>query len=642
LSVAALVSLAASQTPLGTAFTYQGQLTQAGQPYNGTANLVFDLYDAASGGNLLGTQTLNSVPVNGGLFTILLNGAGEFGASAFNGDKRWLDITVNGTLLTPRQELTAVPYATLAVGLALPFSGSSGVSGAALAITNSSTGAADFGVVGTLTSASGVDLTGQSAGVWGDSSSGQGVIGTSSALYGAGVLGKANNVGVYGTNPTGGAGVYGDSVTGTGVVGYASAASGQNYGVAGQSDSDSGYGVSGLATAGAGTANFGVVGTLVGPSGIDLSGLRAGVWGDSSVGDGVLGTSGALYGAGVVGKANNVGVYGTNPTGGAGVYGDSVTGFGVYGVASASSGTNYGVYGVSNSTIGIAVKGTCSAGTGVSGESTSGLGVYGVSSSGYAGKFESTSNTAVYGISYDSSSSSNDGGYFAANSQYGSGVAANTTGQNAAGVFGLATHTTGFNWGVYGRTYSGTNGFGVFSDGRFGSSGTKSFQIDHPLDPENKYLSHYCAEGPEPQNIYNGLIALDAAGEAWVELPAYFASINREPRYTLTAVGAAMPNLHVAQEVDLAAAPCRFRIAGGAAGGKVSWEVKAIRNDLWVQRYGAPVETDKTDEERGKYQRPELYGQPKEMGIWYHPEPETLPAARATSAETESHVRRTE
>ncbi|HOW17920.1 MAG TPA: hypothetical protein PLC79_02705, partial [Phycisphaerae bacterium] len=46
---------APAATPLGTAFTYQGRLKSAGQPFNGSANLVFKLYDASSAGNLLGT-----------------------------------------------------------------------------------------------------------------------------------------------------------------------------------------------------------------------------------------------------------------------------------------------------------------------------------------------------------------------------------------------------------------------------------------------------------------------------------------------------------------------------------------------------------------------------------------------------------
>jgi hypothetical protein len=87
---------------------------QNGQPYSGSANLVFKLFDASSGGNLLGTQTLSGVDVSDGLFTVLLNASGEFGATAFNGDSRWLEVTANGTLLTPRQALTATPYAEFA------------------------------------------------------------------------------------------------------------------------------------------------------------------------------------------------------------------------------------------------------------------------------------------------------------------------------------------------------------------------------------------------------------------------------------------------------------------------------------------------------------------------------------------------
>jgi hypothetical protein len=104
-----------SQTPLGTAFTYQGQLKQAGQPFNGPADLLFDLYDADVGGNLLGGHALNGVAISGGLFTVQLNGAGQFGASAFNGEQRWLEISINGTPLLPRQELTAAPNALFSV-----------------------------------------------------------------------------------------------------------------------------------------------------------------------------------------------------------------------------------------------------------------------------------------------------------------------------------------------------------------------------------------------------------------------------------------------------------------------------------------------------------------------------------------------
>jgi hypothetical protein len=125
-------------------------------------------------------------------------------------------------------------------------------------------------------------------------------------------------------------------------------------------------------------------------------------------------------------------------------------------------------------------------------------------------------------------------------------------------------------------------------------------------------------------------VVLDGAGEALVQLPRYFANINKAPSYQLTPVGAPMPMLHIAEEIDEAAlsagpeagptkdAPlCSFRIAGGKPGRKVSWRVEALRNDNWMRMRGSPVEVEKQGFERGKYQHPELYGQSPEMGLNY-------------------------
>ena len=53
---------------------------------------------------------------------------------------------------------------------------------------------------------------------------------------------------------------------------------------------------------------------------------------------------------------------------------------------------------------------------------------------------------------------------------------------------------------------------------------------------------------------------------------------------------------------------------------KVSWQVTGIRNDLYAKAHPLEVEKLKSVSERGKYLTPELYGQPKEMGIYYRPE----------------------
>lgn len=64
---------------------------------------------------------------------------------------------------------------------------------------------------------------------------------------------------------------------------------------------------------------------------------------------------------------------------------------------------------------------------------------------------------------------------------------------------------------------------------------------------------------------------------------------------------------------------------------EVLWEVKAVRNDRWVQQYAYQVEQVKPEGHQGKYLHPELYGQPKEVGIHYHPMPEreVTPPGRA-------------
>ncbi len=198
------------------------------------------------------------------------------------------------------------------------------------------------------------------------------------------------------------------------------------------------------------------------------------------------------------------------------------------------------------------------------------------------------------------------------------------------GVHGTSSDPTGP--GVAGR--HDADGFAVFGFGKLGASGTKSFRIDHPDDPENKYLLHYAAESPEVINFYRGTVTLDGSGEAVVELPGYFAKINRAPSYQLTPLGAAMPNLHIAERIDesalqagAAAAPetpaplCRFRVGGGVPGGEVCWRVEAVRNDRWVATYGAPVEQDKRERERSSYQHPELYGGPTKQGPRQEPVP---------------------
>src|SRR5713226_9634895 len=91
-------------------FTYQGRLTDGGTPATGNYDLQFALWDSLSGGAQIGsTQTVSSVSVSNGIFTVTL----DFGANAFSGADRFLEISARAagggsfTLLSPRQQITS-------------------------------------------------------------------------------------------------------------------------------------------------------------------------------------------------------------------------------------------------------------------------------------------------------------------------------------------------------------------------------------------------------------------------------------------------------------------------------------------------------------------------------------------------------
>jgi hypothetical protein len=121
LAAASLTLSAYAQS--STALTYQGFLRDNGQPANGVYDLRFALFDSEVGGNQIGSVVfVNNVTVADGLFTVEV----DFGAAPFNtGARRWIEIGVRPggrtgghSLLSPRIELTPVPYALYAQNIA--------------------------------------------------------------------------------------------------------------------------------------------------------------------------------------------------------------------------------------------------------------------------------------------------------------------------------------------------------------------------------------------------------------------------------------------------------------------------------------------------------------------------------------------
>ncbi|HWZ84797.1 MAG TPA: hypothetical protein VN032_01265 [Thermoanaerobaculia bacterium] len=317
LALALLSSSVVRAASVGTAFTYQGQLQNAGVPQNGPCDFRFKLFDALTSGSQVGsTQTLSSVGVANGLFTVSI----DFGSLAFSGSARWLETGVacpsggSFTTLAPRQAMAPAPNAIFAESASVFTDGSTltgnGTGAAPLALanplgllqnsgtatitgTNFGTGAGVYG-----SGAGGYGLYGVSAlsvAVFGDSTGSDGVHGHTTSGPAAGVAGvnESFGAGVYGQSNGGGAGLYGNGTTsGDGVYGRGDGLNGVegysafNTGVRG--NSGNGYGVWGSSSTfdgvhGDTSSNYSAVAGVNGASGDGVYGYAAG---DSSPGDG--------------------------------------------------------------------------------------------------------------------------------------------------------------------------------------------------------------------------------------------------------------------------------------------------------------------------------------------------------------------
>jgi len=264
-------------------------------------------------------------------------------------------------------------------------------------------------------------------------------------------------------------------------------------------------------TGGSGATNERMRFTSSGPITINTTTPQSGdvltVFGSGLVG--AINSLGAFAVNGYTGMGVGAGVYGYNASNGPGVFGHSGApqGVGVFGLNMANDGD--GVIGMDSSATGFAVYGLNkhSTGTGVVGAGNNVSTVWSLTN-GSGGAFTS-SNVGVFG---KGTTSTSYGGYFEGghSGNYSSnnvgvvGVCGNGTNlaYDFVGVYGWANTTN--SWYGYGVVGEG-NWYGVFAIGDIDASGIKWFLIDHPLDPENKYLRHACPESPEVLNFYRGV-----------------------------------------------------------------------------------------------------------------------------------------
>ncbi len=296
---------------------------------------------------------------------------------------------------------------------------------------------------------------------------------------------------------------------------------------------------------------------------------------------------------------NGIGLRTTNSNTGVGVLANSTNAANTFSTIQAS--TN------SSSTVASAIVGnTDGAAWGVSGQVTSGATA---EAAVYGSNLRTNGGHGVLGIGFNGLVGQTD---------YSTGIA--VFGENADAIAplgnGIGVAGSGY-WGVVGEDmYLGgqAGAYGVFSNGNLGASGTKTFLIDHPADPENKFLRHYSVESDEILNVYRGTETF-SGNEVTIKLPDYVELVNTNFSYHLTAIGG-QANLYIKQELENG----EFVIAGGLPGMKVSWQLYGERNDAYIQQ-SADIKNPeplKTERHQGKYLMPYLFDQSADKAIINH------------------------
>lgn len=215
---------------------------------------------------------------------------------------------------------------------------------------------------------------------------------------------------------------------------------------------------------------------------------------------------------------------------------------------------------------------------------------------------------------------------------------------DAIGVYGqgnaYSTAGSGTKYGLYGVAGNGLTNWAGYFGGNVNVTGSiakasGTFKIDHPLDPDNKYLYHSFVESPDMMNIYNGNVTTDGSGYATVTMPAYFDALNKDFRYQLTVIGTFAQAI-VKEEMQ----GNTFRIQTSQPNVKVSWQVTGVREDAYANAHRVQPEVEKAANEKGKYIHPVELGKPASTEINYElNHPKTFVEDKASHYAPQSSVK---
>jgi len=567
---------AAVETSIG----YQGVLTEAGEPVDGSRDMTFRLYTDDTCATQVGTDIVQTVSVSNGLFSIAL----PMDASLFNGQMLYIQAEVSDETLGCSALLPA-PYAlNIVPGAEIDSDAATSIFRA----INQNEAERTRALYGKVFSE--VDDT---AGVYGHSA------GASGETYG--VYGKSD------TAFSGAAGVYGTSTVITAGL--------QVYGVYGYVDAPDGRGVQARNDATSGQAR-----AVYGRSASMSDGAQA-IYGHAA------GTSGET--SGIYGKADSpdgYGVYGLHnatdlsANGGAGVYATSVytgTDYQVYGVFSevdapnaraiqarndATNGQARAVYGRSASTSDDAqaiyghAAGASGETSGIYGKADSpdGYGVYGLhnatdlSANGGAGVYATSVYTGtdyqVYGVFSEVDAPNaraiqalNDATSGQARAIYGKNFSVDN---GAQAIYGHAAGASGETSGIYGKADS-PDGYGLYGENTAGGVAgyftgdvevKGSLEVTGTVTVDNDGTPYTAATSPDELAIYTGNVTLDGSGNATITLPDEVSDLYTTFTYQVTPLASTTTVPYISSQFN----PTNDEfVISGEAGIDVSWTVYA-------------------------------------------------------------------
>jgi len=577
----------------------------SGKALTSTVSVTFSLYKEQTGGSPVWMETQNILPDGTGHYVAMLGSTSSAGlpSSIFTtGEAHWLAVQAEGQAEQARVLLVSAPYALKAgdaetIGGLPPSAFLMAPSAVKSGTTVSGTSATTSALGNTLAPPATVTGSGTTNFIpkWtGISSVGNSVIFQSGS-------GSTAKVGINNSAPTltldvKGEGKFVASTSTNVLLGSQTGNGAAGNGVVGLTSSTGGFGVYGFANNTAGSA-IGVNGVAAGTSGTGVYGTGAnGVVGLSTIC--CVGAGGKFTGFSAPNNSALVGETGIFAYGGHGDTqdvgssgGDGIVSYGGSGKAQFNGSGGFGIRAFGGDGYGDVGDGVGGSFTGANGALQDGDGVDAIGGSGVGvlavGGIGNSSNGSTEGDGIDAypgdpSDSSSYAGYFVGN---------------------------------------------VLITGNM-SAGSKNFKIDHPQDPENKYLVHASVESSEMMNIYTGNVTTDGEGSATVRLPKWFESLNGDFRYQLTAIGQFAQAI-VADEIK----HNQFRIRTDKPNVKVSWQVTAVRHDAYAKAHPMVVEEAKEAKLRGFYIHPELYGAPADKQIDRARHPQAMKRAKAARAQ---------